>query len=92
LLEIALVAFDLESDSKLTQVLFFKFKRNATTLKYAQGKATIFEQVLAGNREQVSQPLEAYRKAHVGEVKFPPPPAAAERSVSSAVRRRAGAR
>ena len=77
LLQTALVGFQLKAKSKLTQVLFFKFSSSATTLKYAAGKATIYEAALADQRVEIAQRLAAYRRAYVGQVKFPPPPGGA---------------
>lgn len=75
LLQVALVAFDLRADSRLDQVLFFKFARSKTQLRYAAGKATIYEAALAEQREDVSARLGAYRQAYVRQVKLPPLPA-----------------
>jgi hypothetical protein len=77
LLQTALVGFQLKAKSKLTQVLFFKFSSSETTLKYAAGKATIYEAALADQRADIAQRLAAYRRAYVGQVKFPPPPGGA---------------
>ena len=77
LLQTALVGFQLKAKSKLTQVLFFKFSSSATTLKHAAGKATIYEAALADQRVEIAQRLAAYRRAYVGQVKFPPPPGGA---------------
>lgn len=77
LLQTALVGFQLKAKSKLTQVLFFKFSSSATTLKYAAGKATIYEAALADQRAEIAQRLAAYRRTYVGQVKFPPPPGGA---------------
>jgi hypothetical protein len=75
LVEIALVAFDLKSKSKLTQVLFFKFTSSSIDLKFSQGQATIYEAALAQTRGQVAERLAAYRSEYIGEVRFPPKPA-----------------
>jgi hypothetical protein len=83
LLEIALVAFDLKSKVAFTQVLFFKFKKSATDLRYARGSATIYEAALADNRQQIADRLAAYRAAYIGQVKFPLPPAATVTPVRS---------
>ena len=91
LLEIALVAFDLKSKAALTQVLFFKAASSSIKLKYADGKATIYEDALEKNRADVAARLDAYRSAYVKEVKFPPPPAAAAANTRGAPRGR-GAR
>lgn len=71
LVEISLVAFDLESKVSVTQVLFFKFAKKETKLTYASGKATLFEAALGPLREQVAERLQAYRSAYVGAVAFP---------------------
>lgn len=74
LLQIALAAFDLKTRAKLTQVLFFKYNRASTRLRYSAGKATIYEAALAGQRELLAARLAAYRAAYVGQVKLPPLP------------------
>jgi hypothetical protein len=79
LLQIALVGFQLEAKSKVSQVLFFKFSSSSTKLKYAAGKATIYEAALASERANIAKRLEAYRRAYVGEVTFPPPPGSGTR-------------
>jgi hypothetical protein len=92
LLQTALVGFQLKAKSKLTQVLFFKFSSSATTLKYAAGKATIYEAALADQRAEIAQRLAAYRRAYVGQVKFPPPPGGARSPRKSRVARPRAAR
>jgi hypothetical protein len=84
LLQTALVGFDLKAEASLTQVLFFKFKSSATSLKYAAGRATIYEQALAGLRDSIAERLAAYRSAYIGQVKFPPPPVSPARSIRAA--------
>jgi hypothetical protein len=81
LLQIALVAFQLKARSTVTQVLFFKFSSSSTTLKYAEGKATIYEAALAGERANIAKRLADYRRAYVGQVAFPPPPGSSARSM-----------
>lgn len=73
LLQIALVAFDLKAKADFTQVLFFRFSSNSTSLKYAAGLATILEAALEDQREAIAERLAGYRSAYVAEVKFPPP-------------------
>lgn len=75
-LQIALAAFDLQAQTELTQVLFFKFNKARTKLNFSSGKATIYEAALAGQREALATRLAAYRQAYVGQVKLPalPPP------------------
>jgi len=74
LLQTALVAFDLKATSSLTQVLFFRFASGSTSLKFASGKATIYEAALQGQRVAIAARLAAYREAYIGQVVFPPPP------------------
>ena len=81
LLQVALVGFDLRATSTFTQVLFFKSATSSTTLKYAAGKATIYEAALEDQRATIAARLAAYRTAYVGEVALPPPPGARDRSV-----------
>jgi hypothetical protein len=54
---VSLIAFGLEAKSKVTQVLFFKFKKNEVKLQHRSGKVTINAQVLASVREQIAQKL-----------------------------------
>jgi hypothetical protein len=61
-------------------VLFFKYSSSSTSLRYAAGKATIYEAALREQRGAIAERLAAYRASYVGEVKFPPPPAAAARA------------
>ena len=84
LLQTALVGFDLKARSTLTQVLFFKFKSSSASLKYAAGRATIYEAALADQRAAIAQRLAAYRAAYVGHVTLPPPPGGGTRSLYKA--------
>jgi hypothetical protein len=79
LLQTALVGFELGARSALTQVLFFKFSSSSTRLKYAAGKATIYEAALEDQRATIARRLAAYRAAYVGNITLPPPPSAARR-------------
>ena len=81
LLQVALVGFELVVKASLTQVLFVKYASNSTRLKYAAGKATIYEAALKDQRESIAARLAAYRSAYVAQVAFPPPPAAGARSI-----------
>lgn len=74
MLQIALVAFDLKASSNFTQVLFFKFASSSTTLRYASGRATIFEAALKEHRETIARRLNEYRQAYVAEIALPSPP------------------
>jgi hypothetical protein len=84
LLQVALVGFELVVKASLTQVLFVKYASNSTRLKYAAGKATIYEAALKDQRESIAARLAAYRSAYVAQVAFPPPPAAGARSIRNA--------
>jgi hypothetical protein len=86
LLQTALVGFELAATSTLTQVLFFRYSSSSTKLKYAAGKATIYESALRDQREAIASRLAAYRTAYVGQVALPPPPGAATRSLSKSAR------
>jgi hypothetical protein len=57
---VSLMAFGLEAQSKLTQVLFFKFRSNEVTLEQHSGKVTIDSQVLESVRDQISSRLSAF--------------------------------
>jgi hypothetical protein len=54
---VALTAFALEAEQKITQVLFFKFRKNEVRIENNAGKATINATVLAGLRAQIAQKL-----------------------------------
>ena len=62
---VSLMAFGLEAKTRLTQVLFFKFRSNQVTLQHYSGKVTINGQVLAGVREQIAGKLGAYTDDYV---------------------------
>jgi hypothetical protein len=88
LLQTALVGFNLKTKSTLTQVLFIKYSSSSTSLKYAAGKATIYEAALREQRGAIAERLAAYRASYVGEVKLPPPPAAAARAARASRQRK----
>ena len=81
LLQIALVGFELEATSTLTQVLFFKFSSSSTRLTYAAGKASIYEAALKDQRNAIAQRLADYRAAYVGQIALPPLPGGTRRSL-----------
>jgi hypothetical protein len=54
---VALTAFALEAEQKITQVLFFKFRKNEVNIENHAGKASINAAVLAGLRGQIAQKL-----------------------------------
>ena len=83
LLQVALVGFELAVKATLTQVLFVKYASNSTRLKYAAGKATIYDAALKDQREVIAGRLAAYRSSYVAQIPLPPPPpGAGVRSVS----------
>jgi hypothetical protein len=57
---LSLIAFGLEAQSSVTQVLFFKFHKNTVTLRHNSGKITINVPLLASIRDQVAGKLAAY--------------------------------
>jgi hypothetical protein len=80
LLQTALVGFELKTTSTVTQFLFFKFSSSSTSLRYAAGKATIYEAALSDQREQIKKRLEDYRTSYIGEVPLAPNKGAARRT------------
>lgn len=54
---VTLMAFGLEAESTLTQVLFFKIRSDKVSFKHCSGKVTINEMVLAGVREKIQAKL-----------------------------------
>jgi hypothetical protein len=62
---VSLIAFGLEATSEVTQVLFFKFKKNEVKLQHNSGKVSINAQVLASVREQIAQRLIPFTTAYV---------------------------
>ncbi|MEY9136495.1 hypothetical protein ACVMII_005391 [Bradyrhizobium diazoefficiens] len=65
---VALLAFALQADAELTQVLFFKFQSNSVNLKYSSGKVTANEAVLAAIRDPVQQKLAGFAQSFVREL------------------------
>ena len=57
---LTLIAFGLEAQASVTQVLFFKFHRNDVTLRHNSGKVAINAALLAGIRPQVSAKIVAF--------------------------------
>jgi hypothetical protein len=56
---ISIVAFGIKAESKVTQVLFFKFRKDKVKLVHHQGKVSINTQVLEAIRQDVAQKLVA---------------------------------
>jgi hypothetical protein len=57
---ISLLAFALEARSTLTQVLFFKFRKESVTLRHNEGRVTIDVEVLVAIRNDLSKKLVAF--------------------------------
>lgn len=62
---VSLMAFTLEAESALTQVLFFKVRSNEAILKQCSAKVTINSTVLSGVREEIAHRLEKHAAAFV---------------------------
>jgi hypothetical protein len=62
---VSLIAFGLEAERNVTQVLFFKFHRNAVTLQHHSGKVTINVPVLEGVRAQIADKLRRHADEYV---------------------------
>lgn len=58
---VSLIAFGLEANAKVTQVLFFKFRSNNAKLRHLSGKMTINTDVLAGVQPQISEKIAAFQ-------------------------------
>ena len=57
---LTLIAFGLEAQASVTQVLFFKFHKNDVTLRHNSGKVSINAALLAAIRPQVSAKIVAF--------------------------------
>lgn len=65
---VSMIAFGLEAQAKLTQVLFFKFKSSEATLKHYSGKVTINSHVLSSIREPIKAKIAAFSNDYVKEL------------------------
>jgi hypothetical protein len=70
-INIGLVGFELRAETIVTQVLFFKSKKEEVRLRFAGGTATIFEPVLAGVRDTLNQKLKAVTASFVNSIPIP---------------------
>lgn len=70
-INIGLVGFELQAKSTVTQLLFFKWKKEEVRLRFAGGTATIFEPVLAGVRDSLSQKLKDITARFVESIPIP---------------------
>jgi hypothetical protein len=62
---VRLMAFGVEAEATITQVLFFRFKKNHAKLRHHAGKVTINPTVLAGVRDEVAAKIAAHTKSFV---------------------------
>jgi len=62
---VSLMAFGIEAQASLTQVLFFKFKSSETSLKHYSGKVTINPQVLANVRDLIKNKIAAHASDYI---------------------------
>ncbi|HCI13644.1 MAG TPA: hypothetical protein DFK12_06705 [Gallionellaceae bacterium] len=54
---VTMMAYSLEAESSITQVLFFKIRKNKVSLKHNSGKVTINESVLSSVRDKIKAKL-----------------------------------
>jgi hypothetical protein len=62
---VSLMAFVLNAETDLTEILFFKFRTSDATLKHMSGRIAINEDVLSGVREQIKLKLANHAKDFV---------------------------
>lgn len=62
---VTLMAFGVEANSTMTQVLFFKFTKNQATLQHQSGKVTINSEVLGSVRAPIAEKIKAHTAAFV---------------------------
>jgi hypothetical protein len=65
---VSLMAFSLKAESSLTQVLFFKIRKDEVELEKYAGRGTINDEVLASIRDQVKQKIAAHSKDYVAKL------------------------
>lgn len=54
---VTMMAYSLQAESRITQVLFFKIRKNKVSLKHSSGKVTINEAVLGSVRDKIKSKL-----------------------------------
>lgn len=59
------IAFGLSAESTVTQVLFFRFKKNQATLQHNSAKLSINDTVLTAVRDDIAQKIAKYSKDFV---------------------------
>lgn len=65
---VSLMAFSLKAESTVTQILFFKIRKDEVQLEKCAGKVTINDEVLSSVREQVKQKLSAHTSAYIAKL------------------------
>lgn len=65
---VSLMAFSLKAQSSLTQILFFKIRKDEVQLEKCAGKVTINDEVLSSVREQVKQKLAAHTSQYIAKL------------------------
>ena len=62
---VSIIAFGLEARTRLTQVLFLKFRSNDVRLEHHSGKVSINARLLAGVRDQLASKLTNYASGFI---------------------------
>jgi hypothetical protein len=71
---VTMMAFGMEAKATVTQVLFFKFKKNEAKLQHHSGKVTINTMVLSAVRDDIAEKLKVHAKSFIAGL--PPLPTA----------------
>ena len=67
---LTMIAFGVSATATVTQVLFFKFKQNESTLHHQSGKLTINDKILASVREDVAGKILKFTKEFVAGIEL----------------------
>lgn len=67
---VALAAFGLEAKSNVTQVLFFKFRKNEVAIEQLSNKASINTAVLGGVRKDIAKKLVDFATSFIGNLEI----------------------
>ena len=65
---VSMMAFSLKAESTLTQILFFKIRKDEVQLEKCAGKVTINDEVLTSIRDQVKQKLAAHTSQYIAKL------------------------
>lgn len=66
------IAFSLQADNTLTQVLFFKLQRGKTNFRRSEGELTINAHALISLQPQLTTKLDAYHSAYIAVTELAP--------------------